>query len=71
MPSLRHVHAHRARGALDHGHGGFNGVAVEIDHLLLGDLADLVAGDAADLAALAGGLGALVDLGGLLEERSW
>src|SRR5215211_2641641 len=65
MPSLRHFHAHRARGALDHGHGGFNGVAVEIDHLLLGDLADLVAGHAADSAALTGGLRTL---GGLRVE---
>src|SRR5919112_1604449 len=68
MPSLCHFHAHRARGALDHGHGGFNGVAVEIDHLLLGDLADLVAGHAADIAALAGGLRTLVHLRGLRVE---
>jgi hypothetical protein len=68
MPSLSHFHAHRARGALDHGHGGFNGVAVEIDHLLLGDLADLARVTRPTLPPLPGVWRPLVDLRGLLEE---
>src|SRR4029079_13150217 len=41
-------------------------VGVEVDHLLLGDLADLRHRHPADRAALAGGLGALLDPGRLL-----
>jgi hypothetical protein len=37
------VDAHRASGALDLEHGGLDAVRIEVGHLDLGDLADLVA----------------------------
>jgi hypothetical protein len=39
------VDAHRARGAGDDLRGGVEVVGVEVGHLALGDLADLVRGD--------------------------
>src|SRR6185436_16058223 len=47
----RHFKTHRAGRALDHLHGRLNGVAIEILHLLLGDLAHLRAGYLAGLVA--------------------
>src|SRR6478735_4732132 len=70
MPSLScHFQAHRTGGALDHGHGRLNAVAVQIGHLLLGDLADLGAGDAASLVALARRGRTLLNVRCLLEEE--
>ena len=45
-PLLPDLDAHRAGGAFHHAHGGLDGVAVQILHLLLGDLADLRLGHA-------------------------
>src|SRR5690349_11120483 len=42
-------HTHRPRRALDDPHRGLDGLAVEVGHLLLGDLLDLGLGDLADL----------------------
>src|SRR5690349_20300845 len=51
---LHDLKAHRARGALDDLGGGLDVVRVEVLHLLLGDLAQLAAGDLA--GAFAAGL---------------
>src|SRR5919112_4417156 len=59
--------AHRARGALDDLHGVVHVVRVEVDHLALGDLTDLVAGEPADLVAVRDAR-ALREPGGLLDE---
>src|SRR5207237_9451876 len=40
-PLAADLHAHAARGALDHAHGRFDRVGVEVVHLDLGDRADL------------------------------
>src|SRR5687767_2691073 len=54
---LHDLQTHRARGALDDLGGGLDVVRVEVLHLLLGDLAQLAAGDLAGAVA-AGRLGA-------------
>jgi hypothetical protein len=59
MILLHHLEAHRAGGAFDHRMAASIVVAVEVLHLLLGDLADLALGDLADEAA-ARRLGALL-----------
>src|SRR5271170_5781845 len=51
MALLHHLQAHRAGRAFDHLHRRLDGVAVEIDDLLLGDLADLLLRHLADEAA--------------------
>src|SRR5208282_1381265 len=62
-----HLEPHRAGGAFDHAHGRLDGVAVQILHFLLGDLADLRLGDRPrDIAS--GGFRAAFELGRLLEE---
>src|ERR1700744_1085842 len=66
-PSPRNFQTHRAGRALDHLHGRFDGVAIQILHLLLGDLAHLRLAHLAGLVAprrLRAGL----NLGGLLQE---
>src|SRR5215207_780580 len=65
---LSDFEAHRARGALDHGHRRFDAVAVEIGHFLLSDVPHLVAGHAADGATLAGGLRSFLNASRLLEK---
>src|ERR1700730_335137 len=67
IASLRHFEAHRAGRTLYHAHGRFDGPAIEILELLLGDLPDLFLAHRTDAAA-PGGLGAAVDLGRLLEK---
>ena len=59
-------HTHRASGALNDLHRGLDAVGVEVGHLGVGDLANLVA---ADLAHLVGQrvLGPLLDPGSLLD----
>src|SRR5215207_2608771 len=64
---LDDLDAHRAGSALDLLHRSLDVVRVEVGHLRLGDLADLVAADAADHLALRG-LGALLDAGSLAEQ---
>ena len=59
--------AHAPGGSLDDLHAGLDVVRVEVGHLLLGDLADLVAGHASGHRALRG-RGAGGDPGGLAEE---
>jgi hypothetical protein len=61
--------AHRTGGAADLRLGGLEVVGVEVDHLGLGDLLDLGLGDRAGGAALARGLRALLEAGGLAEQR--
>jgi len=51
MAFPHHLEAHRTGGAFDHPHRRFDRVAVEVDDLLLGDLAHLRLGDLADEAA--------------------
>src|SRR6201999_482778 len=63
----RNFQTHRTGRALDHLHGRLDGVAIEILHLLLGDLAHLRFGHLAGLVA-ARRLRAGLDLGGLLQE---
>jgi hypothetical protein len=71
-PNLRCVlrqtcDAHRAGGAGDDLHRAVDVVGVEVLHLGLGDLADLVPGQLADLD-LVRLAGALLDAGGLLDQ---
>src|SRR5262249_51686657 len=66
-PLPRNFQTHRTGGALDHLHGRLDGVAIEILHLLLGDLAHLRLGHLAGLVA-ARSFRPGLDLGGLLEE---
>ena len=63
-PASHHLQAHRTGRAFNHLHRRFDRVAVEVDDLLLGDLAHLRLGHLADEAA-ARRLGAG---GGLLAE---
>src|SRR3954453_20829472 len=58
---------HGAGGPLDDLHGRVDVAGVEVDELALGDLADLVAGEPADLVLLRDAR-ALGDAGGLLDE---
>src|SRR3954447_19542439 len=61
--------AHRARGALDDLHGVVEVVGVEVDELALGDLADVVAGEAAGLVPVRHAR-ALREPRGLLDQLS-
>src|SRR5205823_2048698 len=65
--SVQHLEAHRPGGALDHLHGGFAVISVEVLALHLDDLPDLRSRDAADLLAVRLGR-SLLDAGGALEE---
>src|SRR5260370_26242 len=67
MASFPHLDTHRAGRTLYHAHGRFDGFAIEILQLLLGNLADLRLAHRTDGPA-SGSLGAAVDLGRLLEE---
>src|SRR6202165_3191258 len=67
MASLPHLETHGAGRTLHHAHGRFDGPAIEILQLLLGDLADLRLAHRTDGAA-PGRFGAAVDLGCLLEK---
>src|SRR6266436_891744 len=67
MASLHHLEAHRAGRAHHLGHCRLDRIAVEIRHLLLGDLLDLLLGHPAD-DLRADRLGARFDTGRLLEE---
>jgi hypothetical protein len=62
-----HRHAHGACGPFDDAHGGLDAGGIQVRHLGLGDLLDLVLGDLADLL-LVGDARARLDLGGLLDE---
>src|SRR3954454_3584151 len=66
---LHDLQAHRAGGALDDAAGGLDVDRVEVLHLLLGDLAQLGAGDLAGAVA-AGRLGARLDVERLLDEEA-
>ena len=66
--SVADENAHAAAGAGDHGHGGLDGGAVEVGHLLLGDLAKVLLADGGDLVTL-GHAGGLVDAAGLLDKQ--
>src|SRR5205814_4009880 len=57
----RDVHAHRTRGAGDDVHSGVDIAGVEVLHLLLGDLPQLIGGDRAYLLSMR--------LGGTFFER--
>src|SRR5260370_13617184 len=63
-----YLEAHGPGGTFDHRHGGFDRCTIQIDDLLLGDLADLGPGDAPDRPA-ARGLRSAGDAGGLLEPE--
>ena len=61
--------AHGAAGTGDHADGGLDVGAVEIAHLLLGDLADIFLADGGDLVTLRHAGGGL-DAAGLLDQQS-
>src|SRR5258706_13157237 len=65
--SLADGDAHRASGAGDDLFGGFDAVGVQVLHLLLGDVAQLLRGDAANLR-LVRRARALLHARGLLEQ---
>src|SRR5258708_35239867 len=65
--SLADGDAHRASGAGDDLFGGFDAVGVQVLHLLLGDVAQLLWGDAANLR-LVRCTGTLVYARGLLDQ---
>src|SRR6516225_4695849 len=66
-PSPRNFQTHRAGRTLDHLHGRFDGVAIQVLHLLLGDLAHLRLGHFSGLVA-ARRLRPRLDFCSLLEE---
>ena len=60
--------AHGAAGTFDHADGGLDIRAVEVGHLLLGDLADIFLADRCNLVSL-GDTGSSLDSAGLLDEK--
>ena len=67
-PSVSDDNAHGAASAGDHGDGGVDVGAVEVGHLLLGDLANVFLGDGSDLVSL-GNTGSGVNAAGLLDQE--
>ena len=66
--SVSDDNAHGAAGAGDHGDGGVDVGAVEVGHLLLGDLANVFLGDGCDLVSL-GNTGSGVNAACLLDQQ--
>ena len=66
--SVANDNAHGAAGAGYHADGGFDVGAVEVGHLLLGDLADVFLADSCDLVSLRNA-GSGLDAACLLDEQ--
>ena len=66
--SVAYDDAHGAAGACDHAHSRLDVGAVEVGHLLLGDLADVFLADGSDLVLL-GNAGSCLDAACLLDEQ--